>query len=232
MHLAGTSLPKHADNGALSVSAHDRIIDHHESLARDDLTQWIELETDTKLSDRLRGLDERTSDVGVLDQTLCEWDAGLLGVSDSCRGSALGHRNHQICIDRTLTCQLTSHLCPNSVNSVPGNSGVGASKVDELEQAALRLSGSEPLTAQAMFINRDQLTGLDLAHKRCTHDVQCCGFTGNHPAALKLAESQWPNPLRIARGIERGLIHEHQGVCPLHLGKFLHRSGLDRQVGM
>ena len=86
MHLDGTGLAQHADQRALGVAAHDRVVDHDQSLAADHLAQRVEFEPDTELADRLRRLDERPADVGVLHQTLAVGDAGFLRVPHCCRG--------------------------------------------------------------------------------------------------------------------------------------------------
>ena len=68
MHLTGTRLTEHAHEGALGITAHDGVIDHHEALAFDDIFERIQFQTDTQLTDRLAGLDECPAYVGVLDK--------------------------------------------------------------------------------------------------------------------------------------------------------------------
>ena len=138
MHLDGTGLAQHADQRALGVAAHDRVVDHDQSLAADHLAQRVELEPDTELADRLRRLDERPADVGVLHQTLAVGDAGFLRVSHCCRGPRLGHPDHQIGVDGLLPCQPPTDVDPGAVHGTPGQRAVGAGEVDVLEHTVLR----------------------------------------------------------------------------------------------
>ena len=71
VHLDGARLAQHPHQRALGVAAHDRVVDHDQPLAADDVAQRVELEPDAELTDRLRRLDEGPPDVGVLDQARC-----------------------------------------------------------------------------------------------------------------------------------------------------------------
>ena len=82
MHLAGAGLAQHPGDCALGVAAHDRVVDDDQSLAGDDLGQRVEFQAQAELPDCLRGLDEGPADVRVLDQTLREREARLLGEPD------------------------------------------------------------------------------------------------------------------------------------------------------
>src|SRR5919206_510651 len=71
----GAGLAQHPDERALGVAPDDRVVHDDQPLAADDVAQRVELEPDAELADRLAGLDERTADVGVLDQALAVRDA-------------------------------------------------------------------------------------------------------------------------------------------------------------
>ena len=75
VHLEGAGLAQHPDQRALGVAADDRVVDHDQPLAADDVAQRVELEPDAQLPDGLARLDERAADVGVLDQPQAVGDA-------------------------------------------------------------------------------------------------------------------------------------------------------------
>ena len=120
MHLEGAGLAEHPDLGALGVAAHDRVVDDDEPLAADHVLEGVELEPDAELAQGLAGLDEGAADVGVLDEALAERDAALLGVAGGGRGARLGHRHHQVGLDRELAGQLAAHLDPGVVHGLAG----------------------------------------------------------------------------------------------------------------
>src|SRR5215468_8505928 len=100
MYFDRTSFAQHAHDRTLGVAADDRIVDDDEPLATDVVAQWVELEPDAQLADRLGRLDEGPPDVGVLDQAGAVWDAGLGGVADRGRRARLGNRDDQVGLDR------------------------------------------------------------------------------------------------------------------------------------
>ena len=100
VHLGGARLAQHPHERPLGVAAHDRVVDDDEALAGDDLAQRVELEPDAELPDRLRRLDERAADVGVLDQALRVRDAALLGEADRRRRPRLGDRDDEVGVGR------------------------------------------------------------------------------------------------------------------------------------
>ena len=53
MHLQRAGLAQHPDQRALGVAAHDRVVDHDQPLAPDDLPQRVQLEPDAELADGL-----------------------------------------------------------------------------------------------------------------------------------------------------------------------------------
>ena len=154
-----------------------------------------------------------------------------LGVPDGGRRARLGHRDDQVGLGRVLLGQPAADLDPRGVHAAAGDRGVGPGQVDVLEDAALGLGDREVLAAQPVLVDRDELAGLDLADHRGADDVQRRGLAGDHPATLEPAEHQRAHALRVARRVERVLVHEREAEGAAQLGQHLHRGGLDRQVG-
>ena len=194
--------------------------------------QRVELEPDAELADGLAGLDEGAPDVGVLDQALPVGDAGLLGVADRGGRAGLGRGDDQVGLDRVLARQPAAHLDPGLVHPAAVDRGVGTGQVDVLEDAALGVGLGEPLGAQAVGVDRDQLAGLDLTDQAGADDVEGRGLAGHHPAALEPAEDQGPDPLRVAGGVERVLVHEDEAERAAELGQDLQRRRLEGAVGV
>src|SRR5699024_4494516 len=121
VHLGRSRLAQHGDESALGVATHDRVVDDDESLAGDHRGERVQLEPDTELSDRLARLDERTTDVGVLHQTVPERDGALLGVPDRRRRTRFRYGDHQVGIDRHLMSEAASRLDPDVVQPLLGD---------------------------------------------------------------------------------------------------------------
>ncbi len=232
MHLEGAGLAEHPDLGALGVAAHDRVVDDDQLLAADHVLERVELEPDAELAQGLAGLDERAPDVGVLDEALAERDAALLGVARRGRRAGLGDRHHQVGLDRELAGQLAAHLDPRGVHGLAGDGGVGAGEVDVLEHAALAGRLGEPVGAQPVLVDRDQLAGLDLADHAGADGRQRGVLGGDHPAAVEPAEDQRADALRVARGVQGVLVHPDERERAAQQRQHLERPLLQRGVGV
>ena len=223
MHLEGAGLAQHPDLRALGVAAHDRVVDDDEPLAADHVLEGVELEPDAELAQGLAGLDERAADVGVLDEALAERDAALLGVPGGGRGARLGDRHHQVGVDRELAGQPAAHLDARLVHAAAADGGVGAGEVDVLEHAALGLRLGEPVGAQAVLVDRDQLARLDLADDAGADRGERGVSRGDDPAALEPAQHQRPDALRVAGGVQGVLVHPDEAERALQLRQHLER---------
>ncbi len=229
MDLGGAGLAEHADQGALGVAAHDGVVDDDQALALDDFLQRVQLQADSELPDRLRGLDERTADVGVLHQARAEGDAGGLRVADGGRGAGFRGRYDQVGLDRGFLRELAAHLHAGEVHIAAGDVGVRAGQVHVLEDTALGLRFRESRGAQPVLVDGDELARLDLAHVARTADVQGSGLRGDDPAALQPPEDQRADALRVTGGVEGVLVHEDQREGALDLRKDLVGGFLDGQ---
>ena len=178
-----------------------------------------------------RRLDERAPDVGVLDQALAVGDAGALRVADGGGGARLRRRDDEVGLDGVLDGQPPPDLDAGGVHRAARDRGVRARQVDVLEHAALRLRCGEPRAAHAVGVDGQQLAGLDLAHERRADDVQRGRLARDHPAALEPPEDERADAVRIAGGVEGGLVGEDQRVRPAQPGQEPHRGLLDADVG-
>ena len=110
--------------------------------------------------------------------------------------------------------------------------GVRAGQVDVLEEADLGRRRGEPPRPQAAFVERDELTGLDLADEGRADDVQRGGLARDHPAVSQLPDHKRPEPLRVARCVQGVLVHVDEGVGAADLRKDAGRGLLDSADGL
>ena len=85
-HFLRACFAEHTHEGALGVTANDGVVNNDEALASNHGLERVQLQTDTELANRLRGLNEGSTHVGVLDQAVTVGNAGLFGVTD-CGGN-------------------------------------------------------------------------------------------------------------------------------------------------
>ncbi len=155
-----------------------------------------------------------------------------LRVADRGRRAGLGHRDHQVGLGRERAGQPAADLDPHAVDALVGDQGVRSGQVDELEQASLGRRLGEAARAQPVLVDRDQLTGLDLADVRRTDDVQRRRLRGHHPAAFEPAEHQRPDALGVAGGVQRVLVHPHERERSAQQRQHLDGALLQRGVGV
>ena len=225
---AAPGLAQHPDLGPLGVAAHDRVVDDDEALAADRVLERVELEPDAELAQRLRRLDEGPPDVGVLDEALTERDAGLLRVANSRRHARLGHADDEVGVDGVLAGQGPAHLDARLVHDPAADDGVGPGEVDVLEDAPLGLRLGEPVRAQPVLVDGDELAGLDLADDGRADRLQRGRLGGDDPAALEPAEREGTHAPGVAGGIQRRLVHEDEAERPAQLGQQLEGGLLGR----
>ena len=87
-------------------AAHDRIVDQHDALARDDRAIGVVLEANAEFADRLGRLDEGASDVVIADDAELEGNAAGLGVAERRRHAGVGHRHDDVGARRGLAREL------------------------------------------------------------------------------------------------------------------------------
>ena len=91
-----------------------------------------------------------------------------------------------------------------------GDGGVGAGEVDVLEDAALGVRLGEPVGAQAVLVDDDELARLDLADDAGADGGERGVLAGDDPAALEPAQDQRADALRVAGGVQGVLVHEDE----------------------
>ena len=188
MHLGGAGLTQHPDERALGVAAHDRVVDDDEPFAADHLAQRIELQADTELADRLRRLDEGTTDVSVLHQSLAVRNPGFLGESDGRRHARLRYRDDQVTVGGVFLGESATDLDAGRVHRAAVDDRVGTGEIDVFEDAPAGGRLGEARAAHAVGVDGQQLARLDVADERRTHDVEGGGLRGDDPAAVEAAE--------------------------------------------
>src|SRR5262249_32799446 len=170
----------------------------------------VQLQPDATLPDRLTRLDEGPANVAVLDQALPVGDAAALRVADGGGRPRLRHRNDQVRVDWVLRGEPPPDGHPRRLHAAAADRGVGPGQVDVLEPAATRPGRGERPRADTALIDRDQFSWLDLPDRGRAHDVERRRLAGDDPATCQPAEYERAEPLRVAGGVERPLIHEHE----------------------
>ncbi len=118
----------------------------------------------------------------VTEQADFKADAARLGVAESGGCCAVGHRDHDVGIDRAFLGELLAHFAADLVAALFENLGIGAAEVDVFENAV----GEAVLVRKAfrmepVLCNRQEFTGLDVANVVCSEQVEGTCFAGNAP---------------------------------------------------
>ena len=107
---------------------------------------------------------------------------------------------------------------------------VGPGEVDVFEDATLGRGLGEARAADAVGVDGEQFARLDLTDVGRADDVEGCGLGRHHPSAVETTEAQWPDTVRIARRVQRVLVHEGQAERTPKGREQLHRGLLDGRV--
>ena len=208
MHFLRASFAEHTHEGTLGVTANDGVVNDDEALTCNHRLERVQLESNTELADSLRGLNEGSTHVGVLDQTVTVGNAGLFGVTNSSRNTGFGSGHDQVSFNSVFAGKLTAHLYAGFVDATAGDGGVRASEVDVLKDAAGGLSFCETLGTQTVLVNGDEFAGLHFTHVGCADNIKCRGFGCDNPATLQTTEHEGAYTLRVACSVEGVLVHE------------------------
>ena len=126
MHFLRAGFAEHPHEGTLGVTANDGVVDDDEALAGNHGLERVELQTDTELTDGLRGLNEGSAHVSVLDQAVTVGDARLFGVTNSGGDTGFGGGHDQVSLHRVLAGELAAHFNARFVDATTGDGGVRA----------------------------------------------------------------------------------------------------------
>ena len=185
MDLARTGVAKHPHQLHHGGAAHDGVVDDHQALAGDVVLEGVQLHAHAHGAQLLRGLDERTGHVAVLDETLAVAQSQLMGKALCRRHTGVRHADDHIHVGRRLASELTAHVVAAGVHGLAVHDAVRASEVDLLEDAlgALQHGGHALLGHQALGADAQDLARAHVAHVLRTHDVERAGLAGDHPTA-------------------------------------------------
>ena len=222
MHLGGAGVHQHRHELLHRVAPHDRVVDDHDSLARD-LVERVELESDPLPAELLVGLDERPPDVAVLDQPLVVRDPGGFREADRGGRARVRNRHHEVGLDGRLGCEALPHAHARAVHLGAAESRVGPREVDVLEDAerppALRqrLQRVHPLG-----VDPHDLAGAYVPLDGGADQIERAALRRDDPVVADTPERERPDPVRIAEGDKRVVDERDDRVRTL---KPRHRRG-------
>src|SRR3546814_11172230 len=93
--LGRAGFAHHLDDFEAGGAAHDRIVDQHHALARDQRAIGIVLELDAEVADLVARLDEGAPDIMRADDPQFERNVRFLSVADRRRTARIGNGDHQ-----------------------------------------------------------------------------------------------------------------------------------------
>ena len=172
--LARPGVAHHLDDLKAGGAAHDRIVDQHDPLARDDRAVGVVLALDPGVARAVRRLDEGPPDIVRADDAELKWYARLLGKADCGGHPAIGYRHDQIGVDRRFAGQFDPDPLAHLVDRPAAHHRIGAAEIDVLEDAgawgdlAERAMAADP----PVLAHLDQFARLDLADEFGTDDIE------------------------------------------------------------
>ena len=217
MHLGRARLTQHAHYLPGCRAAHHRVIHDEHALSRHDVRERRQLEPHAHLAQLLRGRDERTGHVAVLDEPRRKRQAQLHGKALRSRRTAIWHACHQVNVCRCLPGKLPSHFVANHVERATVLHGIGTREVDLLEDALGLTHLRQALLAHEPPVRDAQdLAGTHLSHEGRPNDIETTGLARHDPFVLiKPPEDKRSYAQRIAKGVEGVLPYQHHGIPAL-----------------
>ena len=216
MHFSRSGIAKGLNKLATGRATHDRIIDHHNAFAVEHIGKGIELHADAGFAHRLGGLNEGTTDVTVLDQTIGIGQSCGLGVTDRSGDARIWNTDHQISLHRRFPGKDLTDALAIAVQRFTEKPTVRPGEINHLEHAHARggLNPALPLRGGVPGQEGDDLTGLNVINEGGPDDVEPTGFTAEHPLTTGLlterAEHQGPDAVSVAQAVERSRSADHQ----------------------
>ena len=225
-------------------AADNRIVEHHDSLALENVLHGIELAENLEVAELLRWRYEAAANIGIAEKAkihsarpshfhalLIEAQRGvgcrLRDGNDDWSGLAVGHEGHGM-LPRKLPPELSPYLC----HKLTKDPGVRASKVDVFEDA-LRCAKllretqrRECASVYSRLVNNNHFARLHIANVLGLAQVECARLAGHAvavgavgAAASKLADAQGPESVGIADSTHEVVGHEDAREGPLGLGR-------------
>ena len=239
-------LAQELDDALRGRAADDRVVDHDQPLAVDDLAQRIELDRHAPVAQPGRRLDERAPGVPVAVHPLAVRQAGLLGEPGRRGRPGIRDGHHEVGVDRVLEGQLHAHLATGLVQVATLHVRIGPGEVDQLEDAQRGRRVGEPDRARRLARLEDHhLARLDVAHVLRADDVEGRRLGRQAPARGGVVvapqavtavaridrgqapQHEWPEAERIAHADDAALVEDDQAVRAAHPRQHL-AQGLDR----
>ena len=128
-------IAEHLGQNLKRGAANDRVFDNAYALVLENAYDGVELELDFLLADVLRGVDKCTAYIVIAQKADFKSDATSLCVAERCCCGAVGHGNHDVCIDGTFLGELLTHLAADFVAALFENLGIRAAEIDVFENA-------------------------------------------------------------------------------------------------
>ena len=187
----------------------------------------VEFDLDPEMANRLARLDKGAPDVVAAHQRHLERQPGLLGIAErggDCPNRAPARR----CRPR----QGIRARAPAPAACAPSKhcartAGCRAARNRHTRRcSACRRRRERIQRSHALFVDHEDLAGLDLAHVLGADQIERAGLRRDDRRAVEIAEDQRTKALRIAHRDQRVLGQHHQRVRAAHL-----RERLDHALG-
>src|SRR5580704_1688614 len=137
MDFARAGFADHADNLAAGGAADDGIVDENHALAFDKAADRIEFQFHAKISDGLRGLDERAADVMITDQPHAKRNFRFERIADGGGYTRVWNGHDDIGVNGMFAREESAERFAAFVDGAAENDAVRAREIDMLENALL-----------------------------------------------------------------------------------------------
>ena len=143
-------------------------------------------------------------------------NAALLGIAEGCGYTGVRHGHDDVSLDRMLPGQFQAHPLAHAIDRAAVHDAVRAGEIDVFEQAGAGPAGREGLERlQALVVDDDDLTVLDITLKGRADGVQRAGFRSQHPGAAEPPQDQRTDAERVARADQLGAGGADEGIAAL-----------------
>ena len=220
MDLLGSGLAEIDHPGLGGGSPHDGIIDHDDALPLHSFTDEVELHADIEVADELGRLNEGAADVVVAHEGRVVGDSKFFREAQRGVDAGIGHRNHDVGLDRVKARQFASHVHARPADRDAAQAAVGAGEVDVLKDAEGLARGCEgEFRADSLTVDHDHFPGLEVPDELRADQVECAGLGREDPGAVHLAEGEGSEAVRVTDTDDLVLAHDDDGEGSLESAK-------------